>query len=62
MAERFLSRYKLRFPAELLPADALTTRLSREVDRRLLTVMNIWSVKSMAHQRVTEPKKEKGGW
>ena len=62
MAERFWSRHKLRLPAELLPADALTTRLSREVDRRLLTVMNIWSVKSMAHQRVTEPKKKEGGW
>jgi hypothetical protein len=54
----FWRRYKLRYPAEITPADTLVSRCHREMEKRLLTVFDIWSVKNMMHQ-VTSTRKRK---
>ena len=55
---RFWKRYRLRYPAEVMPADSLLSRCFRELDRRLLTVFSVMTVKSLMHQ-VTNTKKRK---
>lgn len=57
----FWRRYKLRYPAMLTPSDALISRCYREVDRRLLSVVNIWSVRTLMYQVTTNKKKRKIG-
>ena len=44
----FWKRYKLRFPTEVTPADALISRCYREISRRMLMVFNVWSAGSHA--------------
>ena len=54
----FWKRYKLRYPAEIMPCDQLVSRCYREVEKRLLTVYDMWKVRSLMHQ-VTSSKKRK---
>ena len=55
----FWKRYRLRYPAEVMPADTLVSRCYREIDKRLLTVYNVWSVKNLMHQVTTTKKRKK---
>ena len=55
---QFWRRYRLRYPAEVMAADSLLSRCFREIDRRLLTVFSVMTVKSLMHQ-VTHSKKRK---
>ena len=54
----FWRRYRLRYPTEIMPADSLVSRCYRELDLRLLTVFDVWTVRNLMHQ-VTSNKKRK---
>ena len=43
----FWWRHKLRFPAEIMPADTLISRVSREMSKRMLMVFNLYLVKTL---------------
>jgi hypothetical protein len=55
---QFWKRYKARYPVEVIPSDQLLSRCYREMDKRLLTVYDVWKVKNLLHQ-VTSTKKRK---
>ena len=55
---QFWKRYRLRYPAEMMPSDQLVSRCYRELDKRLLAVYNVWSVKNLMYQ-VTSSRKRK---
>eukprot|EP00434_Breviolum_minutum_P039089 symbB.v1.2.034695.t1/scaffold4526.1/size39880/1 len=57
--QSFWRRYKLRFPAEVHPADATVSRVSREMGKRMLCVYNVWKVKSLQFQLHTTQRKRK---
>ena len=55
----FWKRYKLRFPADITPSDALVSRCHREMSRRMLMVFNVWQAKNLMHQVTSSQKKRK---
>ena len=55
----FWARYRLRLPAEVHPADATLSRVSREMSKRMLCVHAVWKVKSLQHQLHTTNRKRK---
>ena len=57
----FWRRYKLRFPPELHPSDSTVSRVSREMEKRMLCVYNLWKVKSLQFQLHCTQKKRKLG-
>jgi hypothetical protein len=58
---QFWMRYKLRYPANITPCDQIISRCYRELDRRLLTVYDIWKVRSLKHQVTTTRKRKQVG-
>jgi len=58
---QFWKRYKLRYPADITPCDQIISRCFRERDRRLLTVYDIWKVRSLKHQVSTSRKRKQVG-
>ena len=56
---QFWKRYKLRYPAEIMPCDQNVSRCFRELDRRMLTVYDIWKVRTLQHQVTTTRKRKK---
>lgn len=42
----FWRLYHLKFPAEVHPADATLSRVTREISKRMLCVYNIWKVRT----------------
>ena len=57
----FWMRYKLKYPSEVCPSDQLLSRCYRELDKRLLTVYDIWKVKTLLHQVMSTKKRKKVG-
>ena len=57
LSDQFHKRYKLQWPADIEPSDALTSRLSREMERRTLSLISLESVKTLAHYHSRAPKK-----
>ena len=57
----FWRRYKMRFPTDVHPADSTVSRVSREMDKRMLCVYSLWKVKSLQHQLHCTQKKRKLG-
>ena len=57
----FWRRYKTRYPPELHPSDATVSRVSRELDKRMLCVYNVWKVKTLQFQLHTTQKRRKIG-
>ena len=57
----FRKRNHVRHPVDMQPSDTLVSRCSREVGRRLLTVYNIWGVKTLLHQVSRNRKRKKMG-
>ena len=57
----FWGRYRLQFPAEITPSDQLISRCSREMDKVLLMVFNIWLVRNLMYQVTSTRKKHKVG-
>jgi hypothetical protein len=58
---QFWKRYKLKYPAEITPCDQIISRCFREVDKRLLTVYDIWKVRSLKYQVTTSRKRKQVG-
>ena len=59
LVRMFWQRYHLRFAPSVEPSDLLISRLSKELDKRLLTVRNIWQIRTMTHQLRTDRKRQK---
>ena len=57
----FWVRYRLQFPAEITPSDQLISRCSREMEKVLLMVFNIWLVRNLMYQVTSTRKKHKVG-
>ena len=57
----FWQRYRMRFPSEVHPSDAVLSRVSRELSKRMLCVYDVWRVRSLQHQLTTVRKKRKLG-
>ena len=58
---QFWKRYKLKYPTEVSPSDQLLSRCYREMDKRLLTVYDIWKVKTLLHQVMSTKKRKQVG-
>jgi len=58
---QFWKRYKMKYPVEVTPSDQLLSRCYREMDKRLLTVYDVWKVKSLMHQVMTTKKRKQVG-
>eukprot|EP00439_Symbiodinium_sp_Y106_P011472 s10437_g1.t1 len=61
MKLQFWRRYKTRFPPELYRSDATLSRVTRELNKRMLCVFSVWKVKSLQFQLVSASKKRKLG-
>ena len=59
--QAFWRRYRLRFPAEVHPSDAVVSRVSRELSKRMLCLFNVWKVRSLQFQLGTSQKKRRLG-
>ena len=59
--QSFWRRYKVRYPPEVMPADSLVSRCSREMSKRMLMVYNVNGVKNLMHQITTSKKRKKLG-
>ena len=57
----FWRRYRLRYPAEVMPSDQLVSRCYRELDKRLLAVYNVWTVKTLMYQVTSNRKRKQVG-
>ena len=58
---QFWKRYKMKYPVEVTPSDQLLSRCYREMEKRLLTVYDVWKVKSLMHQVMTTRKRKQVG-
>ena len=58
---QFWKRYKAKYPVEVSPSDQLLSRCYREMDKRLLTVFDMWKVKTLLHQVTTTKKRKQVG-
>lgn len=58
---QFWKRYKARYPVEVIPSDQLLSRCYREMEKRLLTVYDVWKVKNLLHQVMTTKKRKQVG-
>lgn len=58
---QFWKRYKVKYPVEVNPSDQLLSRCYREMEKRLLTVYDIWKVKTLLHQVMTTKKRKQVG-
>ena len=59
LQDSFWLRYKLSFPPDDDVCDALLSRIYRELQRRLLTVRDVWATKTLAHQLRSEQERSK---
>ena len=48
---QFWKRYKMKYPVEATPSDQFLSRCYREMDKRLITVYDVWKVKNLLHQK-----------
>ena len=55
----FWRRHKLRFPPEIMPADSLVSRCSREMSKRMLMVFNVHTAKNLKYQVTTSKKRKR---
>ena len=57
----FWQRYRMRYPSEIMPSDALVSRCYREQSRRLLMVFDLWNTKTLMYQVTSTRKRKKVG-
>ena len=58
---QFWKRYRMKHPVEITPSDHLLSRCYRELGKRLLSVYDIWRVKTLRHQVMSTRKRKKVG-
>jgi hypothetical protein len=56
---QFWARHHMAYPSDMMPSDQLVSRCYRELERRLLTVYSIWTVKNRLHQVTSTRKRER---
>ena len=61
IAARHWARYKQTWPPELAPADLLVSRISREISKRMLSVKEVFKVRTQAHQLRASRKRTRVG-
>ena len=61
IAARHWARYKQTWPPELAPADLLVSRISREIDKRMLSIKEVLKVRTQAHQLRASRKRTRVG-
>ena len=62
LEDRFWNRYKVTYPAEVTPADIVISRCFKELERLILQIKDVTTVKVMAWQTTAkEPRKRKMG-
>ena len=44
----FFRRYKVHYPSSVMPSEAVISRLSKEIDKKLLTLRDVWKVRTQA--------------
>ena len=57
---QFWKRYWLRFLADVHPSDAVVSRVSRELSKRMLCVFSVWKVRSLQFQMAAQRKGKLG--
>ena len=50
LQDQFHARYHLTLPPHLAPADALVSRLAKELEKRVLSVRDVWKSRNQEHQ------------
>jgi hypothetical protein len=58
---QFWKRYRMKHPVHIIPSDHLLSRCYKEVKTRLLSVYDIWKVKTLRHQVMSTRKRKKVG-
>ena len=58
---QFWKRYRMKHPVEIAPSDHLLSRCYRELRKRLLSVYDIWRVKTLRYQVMSTRKRKKVG-
>ena len=53
----FHKRYKLSWPADIEPSDLLVSRITREIDKRSMSLISLDSVRTLAHHQQSSRKK-----
>ena len=61
LVSKHYSRYRMTWPPEVMPSDQVISRVSKEMDKRMLGVTNVWKVKTQAMQLKAVWKKTKLG-
>ena len=59
LADAFHRRYKVTFPPTVAPGDVLVSRISKELDKRLMTPKDVWKTKTQAQQQRAVRKKQR---
>ena len=57
LAAVFYRRYKMTYPSHVLPSDAVVSRLSKEIDKRALTLRDVFKMKSQSQMQRSVRKK-----
>jgi hypothetical protein len=58
---QFWKRYSMKHPVDITPSDHLLSRCYRELTSRLLSVYDIWKVKTLLHQVMSTKKRKQVG-
>ena len=58
---RHWARYKMTWPPEVAPADLAVSRITREIDKRLLSVREVLKVRSQSQQQKSTRKRIRVG-
>ena len=56
--DQFWARVKIVFPPTVEPSDYLKSRLHREIARRLLSLREVWGVRTLEHQSRSKKRRE----
>jgi len=57
LADAFWNRYRVKLPPALAPCDALVSRVSKELSKRLLTLRDVWKTRSLSQQQRSSHKR-----
>ena len=57
LADLFWGRYRVKLPPALAPCDALVSRVSKELSKRLLTLRDVWKTRSLSQQQRSSHKR-----
>ena len=57
LSDMFHARCHLTLPPHLAPSDALVSRLAKELDKRVLSVRDVWKSRTLEHQLKRQKRK-----